>query len=332
MDWEVLLSGMRSRVIVVVGDLMLDRFIWGHVSRISPEAPVPVVEVDQDSSYPGGAANVARNLREFCDEVRLLGLVGKDPAGEELLRLLDEGGIKHSTVLRSSEVMTTVKTRVLARQQQVVRVDREKMINWTPELRRECESKLAQAIQGADAVLFEDYAKGFIDQNLVNKAVELAPGKVLSADPNPRNSLRWRGFTVVKPNLTEAVQLTSLVKGPPAPGQSFALGELGKTLLDYWECQQVLITRGEDGMSLFIQPGQQGSLEEFHAPAKKRDVFDVSGAGDTAISLYTLALLESGDPQLAARVATAASGLVVTKLGTAKVGVEELLVELQKTA
>jgi rfaE bifunctional protein kinase chain/domain len=313
---DQILDRAASKRLLVLGDLMLDEFVWGKVGRISPEAPVPVVEVSDESFYPGGAANVARNLCEFTAQVGVAGLIGRDRGGEQLRQLLAQRGIDTSICPISAEFPTIVKTRIIARHQQVVRVDREKIIPPTGEQVAAVTAAVEKMLPELDAIIFEDYGKGFLDQQLVAPIIAAARkrGKIVAADPNPRHNISWRGVSVVKPNRSEAFQAV----GMPADCDR-SLKEIGTQLLERWETESVLITLGEEGMMLF-QRGQP----PHHVPTKAQQVFDVSGAGDTAIALFTLALAAEATPIEAAEIATHASAVVVGKLGTATVTREEL--------
>ncbi len=318
------IDSFRRLNILVVGDLMLDAFIWGKVSRISPEAPVPVVEVDEESFYPGGAANVARNLRPFCNEVNILGLKGKDSAGDNLAALLEAEKISLQGVLIDPERPTIVKTRIIARQQQVVRVDREHHFSPDPEQTEEILRRLDQFLPITDAIILEDYAKGFFSQSLLDAIVERAKraNVLVTADISPRNLLRWQGCYAVKPNRLEAFVAAGIPLTEPVdpPEEDQALLQTGQRLHELWGCPLLLITLGEQGMMLF-----EKGLPAHHIPTRAREVFDVSGAGDTAISLFTLALAAKCPPALAAELSNHASGVVVAKLGTATLAPAELL-------
>lgn len=299
--------------ILVAGDLMLDEFVWGEVSRISPEAPVPVVEVTGESFFAGGAANVARNLREMGARAAMAGVRGDDAAGEKLAALLEESGIEQDAVAVSPDCPTIVKTRVIARHQQVVRIDREQRRRPSPELERRVLERLEARRDGWDAVIFSDYAKGFLTPSLAEAVIGLFRGRIITVDPSPLNPLPWRGVTAVKPNLREARAAAGLL--PDAPPE-----EAAARLLERWDTQMVLITMGEHGMLLVERGGQP-----YHTPTRAREVFDVSGAGDTAIAVFTLALAAGAAPREAAELANHASGVAVGKLGTATVKPEELL-------
>jgi rfaE bifunctional protein kinase chain/domain len=320
---QVLANG-ATRSIAVLGDVMLDRFIYGRVSRISPEAPVPVVEVTDEADYPGGAANVARNLRPFCHEIFICGITGQDAHGEDLHRQLAAGGISTDLLVDSPEHATTVKTRVIARHQQVVRVDRECRRAPSPELRARLLALLAGKAPSLDGLIIEDYGKGLVDQSLVDeiRGIFSQQKTIVTVDPNPGNPLHWRGFTAVKPNRIEAFAAAGEPPAEPAehPLRDTALLRVGKKLLALWEPRILLVTLGENGMMLF-----QADREPFHIPTVAREVFDVSGAGDTAIALFTTALCSGATPEEAAEISNLASGVVVGKLGTASLEPQELI-------
>jgi D-glycero-beta-D-manno-heptose-7-phosphate kinase len=319
-----LLEAISHKRLLVVGDLMLDEFVWGRVSRISPEAPVPVVEVLRESYYPGGAANVARNVREFTEHVQVMGLIGSDSAGARLQNLLAECGIGLEGLVATGTFHTIVKTRIIARQQQVVRVDRELPSPIETEIQNRCLSYLESALNLLDGVILEDYGKGFLQQSFIEQIAKLtrAAGKVITADPNPRNPLQWRSLTSVKPNRQEAFAAANEPWSEPEhqPLKDRALLRVGEKLLQAWEPESLLVTLGDLGMLLF-RPGE----EPYHVPPRAREVYDLSGAGDTAIALFTLALAAGASPIEAAEISNRASGIVVAKLGTATATREELI-------
>ncbi|MBW0001437.1 MAG: hypothetical protein JO015_20270 [Verrucomicrobia bacterium] len=320
---EELIRQFAGKQILVIGDLMLDEFVWGRVSRISPEAPVPVVEVIRETCYPGGAANVARNVREFADKVHLCGLVGEDAHAERLRRILEKCGIQLSAVQADKGYQTIVKTRIIARQQQVVRVDREAVQALQPETQARALAAIQALLPQIDAVIFEDYGKGFLNQKFVDQvtAATRAAGKVITADPNPRNRIEWRGLTAVKPNRSEAFAVAGEPFQEPArnPLGDEALRRVGDKLLARWQPEALLITLGEQGMMLF-----RPQTEPVHIHPQPREVYDVSGAGDTAIALLTLGLASHAAPEEAAEISNHASGVVVGKLGTATLTPAEL--------
>ncbi|HET6410251.1 MAG TPA: PfkB family carbohydrate kinase [Chthoniobacteraceae bacterium] len=313
----------RIRVLVV-GEMILDEFIWGKVSRISPEAPVPVVEVIKESYNAGGAANVARNLRELIDHVHMLGLAGHDHDAKVLHDLLVEQGIDLDCVETDPTFRTIRKTRVVARTQQVVRVDREQRMAFTDAQRDRVLTRFRGLLPNLDAIVIEDYDKGLIDQALVDAIVSEAKsaGKIVCVDPKPSNPIQWKDVTSVTPNRVEAFKCAGVpLRDPVEPAiEDSALLEVGKILLEKWRCSYVLVTLSEQGMMLF----QEGEAP-YHIPTRAVEVFDVSGAGDTAIAAFTAALAGGATASEAAEIANHASGIVVGKLGTAVVHRAELL-------
>jgi D-beta-D-heptose 7-phosphate kinase/D-beta-D-heptose 1-phosphate adenosyltransferase len=319
-SWIGRFAGLR---VLVIGDLMLDEFIWGKVSRISPEAPVPVVNVTGASYYPGGAANVARNLRELGAKTSLLGIVGNDPHGERLCSLLADARIDTGGVQRSAAHQTTVKTRIIARNQQVVRVDRERITPMDALQRKRALAYADAAMRRVDGIVVADYGKGLLDQEVAEHIcrVARARGKVLTVDPHPHTSLVWRGATAVKPNRIEAFHAAGMRQTIPIepPTADQPLLQAAGQLLSSWEPGCLLVTLGEQGMMLFA-----GRAAPYHIPTRAKEVFDVSGAGDTAIAALTLGLLAGANPRQAAEMANHASGIAVGKLGTATVTAAEL--------
>lgn len=318
------LGSLAKCRILVIGDVMLDHFIWGHVRRISPEAPVPIVEVTREEFYPGGAANVARNISPFSPHTHLMGRVGKDSAADRLRDLLIADKVDPAPLLVHDTLPTISKARVSARQQQIVRVDREKLLPLTSDELAEIEKRLRALAPNLDAIILEDYGKGFMTTALMQLVSKIAAEHklIVTVDPSPRNPLPWSGVTLVKPNRLEAFAAAGLedhlLPGPPA--QNPELLEVGRILLEKWAVNSVLVTLGEHGMMLF-ERGQS----PHHIHTRAREVYDVSGAGDTAIALLTLALAAGFKLPDAAEIANHASGIVVGKLGTATLTPDELL-------
>jgi D-beta-D-heptose 7-phosphate kinase/D-beta-D-heptose 1-phosphate adenosyltransferase len=325
---EILGAFPRSKILVI-GDLMLDEFLWGKVTRISPEAPVPVLDIQRRAAYPGGAANVARNLASLGAHTGLAGVIGQDVPGQHLVQLLTEEGITTGSIRKTPLRPTTHKTRICAitrqlhdhleieDQQQIVRVDDESRKPLDPESRRWLFDRLRAEISSHDAVIIEDYAKGLIDQELVTLVVAEAKkhGKIVAIDPNPNNPFDWSGGTVLKPNRREAF----LAAGLPYSSDEEAVLKAGAVLQKKHAIRHLLITLGEAGM-LLLEQGQK----PYHTPTRAQDVFDVSGAGDTAIAAFTLALAAGATGIEAAEIANHAAGVVVGKLGTATLNVDEL--------
>ena len=325
---SLLTAFSRSRILVI-GDLMLDEFLWGKVTRISPEAPVPVVEVQRRAAYPGGAANVARNLASLGAQTSLAGVIGEDEAGRQLVDILRGEKIGTESVRATVSRPTTHKTRVCAitrqlhdhldieDQQQIVRVDNESRAALDAASKAWLFERLRADIAMHDAIILEDYAKGLIDQELVTLVIAEAKkrGKIVAIDPNPNNPFDWSGATVLKPNRKEAFQSV----GMPFSTSEDAILKAGAVLQKRHAVRNVLITLGEAGMFL-LEEGQK----PYHTPTRAQDVFDVSGAGDTAIAAFTLALAAGASGIEAAEIANHAAGVVVAKLGTATLNVEEL--------
>ncbi len=319
-----LLTAFKTKRLLVIGDLMLDEFLWGKVSRISPEAPVPVVEVVKEEYFPGGAANVARNLAEFSRGVRIMGVTGVGTHAEQLRGLLTSEGIGVDAVQSHACYQTVVKTRIIARQQHVVRIDRERRQPLHAEHAAAALAQLEALLPETDAIIIEDYGKGMFSQEFATAICERAhrAGKILAVDPNPHNPLAWQHATVIKPNRAEAFASAGWPATEPVdpPTEDAALLEVGRVLAGKWDTDNLLITLGEHGVLLF-----RHDVPPYHAPTRAQKVFDVSGAGDTVIALFTLALSAGASTAEAAEIANHASGIVVGKLGTATVTPDELL-------
>ena len=316
-----LLRNTSSLNICVIGDCMLDHYIWGDVQRISPEAPVPVVNIDKDTYRLGGACNVALNLKQMGCNVTLMGLMGQDSAGNTLHQLLKENSI---TVLKDSfnhDVNTVVKTRVIVRNQQLCRLDRE---SFFTEKQAECLMPLLRAtIQNFDAVIVSDYNKGTVSQALLDLLIELKQQKTffLAMDPKPAHDLDYSGVDLLKPNRSEALQLSGISQKPHAP---FPLEAVAKRILEHYHLKYLAITLGSEGLAL-LNTYNEGRIY----PAQDREVFDVSGAGDTALAALVVAFCLKMPMEVAADFANIASGIVVGKVGTAAVSLEELQTYVQ---
>lgn len=315
-----LIPQLAGRRITVIGDLILDRFIWGEVRRISPEAPVPVVEVVRESQSPGGAANVAMNLRSLGAVVEVVGLVGRDREADELQLLLKKAGVSSRFVIADAGRPTTTKTRIIAHHQQVCRCDREHRQAVSEETVQALQGAALTAMKAAEAVILSDYAKGVVSPALVEAATESARarGILVATDPKRRDFTVYRNSVAITPNRREAEEAT----GVELTGEA-AVREAALRIRHAVGASYVLITRGEEGMSLLVDD----RLEHF--PAQAREVFDVTGAGDTVIAAFTLAMAVGASPELAAYLANLAAGIVVGKLGTASVTPGELLTALE---
>jgi rfaE bifunctional protein kinase chain/domain len=307
--------------VLVVGDLMLDQFVWGRVQRISPEAPVPVVQLTREELRPGGAGNVATNIAALGGRAAACGIVGRDTAGERLGDALRAVRIATDGIVVARAGETTQKTRIIAHHQQVVRLDRES--NGGPDLasaRRVREFVLRQRSK-YDVIIVSDYNKGAVGPDLLGALADAHARAPFTwvIDPKRANFAHYRRATLVKPNREEAAEAAGLEIRDAA-----SLREAGTRLLERWEAGAVLISRGEEGMALF-QPGPRRSrvvVEEF--PTAAREVFDVTGAGDTVLATCALALGAGGTLEEATVLANYAAGIVVGKIGTATVGAAEL--------
>jgi D-beta-D-heptose 7-phosphate kinase/D-beta-D-heptose 1-phosphate adenosyltransferase len=303
---------------------MLDQFIWGSVSRISPEAPVPVVEFNRESFMPGGAANVARNLTALSIPTELFGAVGCDTAAAELKRLLAEQQVGCGGLVACETRPTSMKTRIVAHQQQVVRIDRENRDGLNEKLTRQILGRLRKQLPRAAAVIVGDYGKGVVTQPLLNelKALCRERGVWVSLDPKPVHNLNLGSLSLITPNRKEAFELANLEddtrnEDPLADANLMLVAE---RLLKELRPAVLLITLGELGMLLC-----QRGLKPFHIPTLAQEVFDVSGAGDTVIATFTLAVAAGASPLEAAIISNHAAGIVVGKVGTATISPDELL-------
>ena len=311
-DARTLFEKMAGKRILVVGDIMLDEWIWGRVERISPEAPVPVVAVNNHSFTLGGAANVAHNLCVLGAEVSCIGVVGNDPFGDEVRAMLRAQNINADGVISVEDRPTTRKTRVVAQHQQVVRADWESVEALRPADAERIAAIVADASQRADAVIVSDYAKGLLSREIV-EAANRCP--LVLGDPKPQHAALFSGVTCVAPNLSEAASASGIAIRDEA-----SLERAGKVLLERFGCRYVVVTRGEQGMSLFSRDGERLTI-----PSVARTVFDVSGAGDTVVSVLALALAVGAPIDRAMQLANYAAGAVVEKLGTATASAQEIL-------
>jgi rfaE bifunctional protein kinase chain/domain len=320
---QLLKSAAKSRILVV-GDVMLDQFIWGSVARISPEAPVPVVDFSHESFMPGGAANVARNLTALAVPTELFGAVGNDSAAGQLRVLLSQQRIGCHGLVASATRRTSLKTRIVAHQQQVVRIDRETRDGLDAALTKSLLSRFKTKLADAAAVIVCDYGKGVITQPLLDEIKKLCRecGVWLSLDPKPVHHLNLNGLSLITPNRKEAFELADLPDDTrdanPLADKNLLLA--AERLLNELRPAVLLITLGEFGM-LLCQRGQK----PFHIPTVAQEVFDVSGAGDTVIASFTLAIAAGASPLEAAIISNHAAGIVVGKVGTATTSPEELL-------
>ena len=322
---QTLLGKIARLRILVIGDLMLDHYVWGDATRISPEAPVPVVKVERDSYTAGGAANVALNLRALGVRVELAGTTGADADGHRLGDVLERRGLVLDGALSSGARPTIVKTRVMCRSQQLCRLDREAAPEAyaLPEawVRRD----LTERIAVADAVILSDYAKGVVTSELISRVQALAgPDKLVSLDPKPRPGLAFRGLGLITPNRSEALLLAQMTGA--GTDEAFPPEEVCRRLHERHATQLLVITLGADGMLISCE----GRIVR-QVPTAARAVFDVSGAGDTVTAVLTAALAAGVDPEAAVELANVAAGVVVAKLGTATATPEEILAHARQS-
>ena len=305
--------------VLVIGDIIMDEYVWGDVSRISPEAPVPVVEVKRETKMLGGAANVIHNIATLGAKPTLCGVVGQDHAGKAIINEINNMGLTSDGIVLEQGRSTSIKTRVVARNQQVVRFDRETRTDIRPESIENLLTFIGENLDGLDAIVVADYGKGVISATLMKglrKLIQSAPGESvkIAVDPKTGNFEYYHGVDVITPNHHEAgifcrfeiVDEETLVRA-------------GKQMLKELNCRSVLITQGKDGMTLFENGG-----EIIHIPTVAKNVFDVTGAGDTVIGTFSLALASGLDLKSAAVLSNYAAGIVVGEVGTSTVSAEEL--------
>jgi D-glycero-beta-D-manno-heptose-7-phosphate kinase len=312
-----LMGEFEGKRIVVLGDVMLDEFIWGRVRRISPEAPVPVVEVERQTIALGGAGNVVSNLVALGADPSPFGTVGDDVDAERLRSAFNKLGVRTDGLVVDSGRPTTLKTRIIAHNQQVVRADRESRKVISEEIEERLVARFLSEIEIADAIVVSDYNKGLLTKGLLSRTLEAAHehGLIACLDPKMRSFTQYQPVTVITPNNQEAGEAAGVIIEDEK-----SLVEAGRKLLGSIDCRAVLVTRGEEGMTLFTDGG-----EVTHIPTVAREVYDVTGAGDTVIATLALALSTGASPVEAAVLANHAAGVVVGKLGTATVTREELL-------
>ena len=302
--------------VLVIGDVMLDEFIWGTVNRISPEAPVPVVDVRDESRLLGGAANVINNIVSAGGRALLAGVVGDDRAGREVGRMLQDLGVDARGIIVDPDRPTTIKTRVVAHAQQVVRIDRERRVPMGPDAVARLKAFLAEAVSEVDAVIISDYGKGVVSQELMDEVHRLfyRPGAIIAVDPKVNNFNLYRKATTMTPNHHEAAMGSGV-----AIDSEESLVRAGWKLVADLDLDSVLITRGERGMTLF-----ERGVEPMHIPTVAREVYDVTGAGDTVIAILVMGRAAGLSAHDAAILANFAAGVVVGEVGTSAVTAEEL--------
>ncbi len=318
------LDAIRRMRVLVIGDVMLDRYIWGDAQRISPEAPVPVVKVDHETASAGGAANVALNVRSLGAQAALCGFIGNDANGRELLQALDAHAVQLAPGFVLEDIPTIVKTRVVCRNQQLCRLDQEPPAACFTPAGARLAKQLGPLLADADVIIFSDYAKGLLTSELVAAVqAQTPPGRLLAMDPKPRTTIAYRGLGLMTPNRAEALQLAGLEDD----GRSLPVEAVCAAIHERYRPERLVLTLGSDGMLLC----EDGRVLE-RIPTAAREVYDVSGAGDTVVAALSLALGAGLRLTEAARLANFAAGVVVGKLGTATATPEELLAAAAENA
>ena len=313
-----IIKKFSSKKVLVVGDIMLDKYIWGNVERISPEAPVPIVEVIKETQNLGGCGNVASNITSVGGHSYVITLVGDDVYAEELRQMLKQKNVNTDGIFSDKSRPTTVKTRIIAHNQQVVRVDKESRHQLNPQLFEKIKSYVLDIKNSIDAILISDYGKGVITKSLLSFLIKLAKKLdiPITVDPKIEHFLEYKHVTVLTPNLNEATLGMRLHKKPQTEQEIY---DLGRKILAKLKPEAVVITRGPDGMTLFEKE------RIYHIPTRAKEVYDVTGAGDTVIAILTLCLAAGADFVSSCEISNFAAGIVVGKVGTATVTKEELI-------
>ena len=314
----VKLIGMLSRLgpvkVLVIGDFMLDSYTTGKIQRISPEAPVSVLNAHSEESLPGGAGNVVLNLCSLGAQVSIIGRVGRDFAGEEIRTSLENEGVDVRGLVSQKRYKTPVKNRFIADSQQVLRVDFETITSLPEDLEQEVIRKLPDLMDDCQIVAISDYGKGFLSHTLLGVVIEMAKARHVPVivDPKGTDFTKYRGATIIKPNLTEAYAAARLP-------QEISLDEVSATILKTCGVEQLMITRSQEGISLFNRNG-----DRFDFPVRSKEVKDVTGAGDTVLSMLSVALANGLDIRYAAQLANIAAGMVIERLGCARINLSEM--------
>lgn len=311
-----ILKEFKNKNILVLGDIMLDHYIWGKVDRISPEAPVPVLDVQKEEYRLGGAANVALNLKALGADAILCGVIGNDIPGGRIIDLLCKKDLTPGGIVINSKRATTLKTRIGASTQQIVRIDYENRLEISSNLEKQVMKKLNKLIIDADAIIIEDYNKGLLTETLIDYAIKLAHDSHIpvAVDPKQKNFFNYKNADVFKPNYSEMQKNLGLIFESETEFDKQAW-----LLKSKIKCKNLVITRGEKGLYIFSQDNKV-----HHIPTFAREVYDVSGAGDTVISTLTLALCAGCDIETAAVIANHAAGVVCGKMGTATATIKEI--------
>ena len=316
-----ILEQFKNKKILVIGDIMLDKYIWGDVSRISPEAPVQVVNVVKETYEPGGASNVANNIASLGGNSFMVGIAGNDDAKDILLQELKKRKINAEGIFTDKDKPTIQKIRIMGRSQQLLRVDYEKKEHVHKDIENLIIEFLKKIVKDVDVIVISDYAKGVITNSICSELIKLAEenNKPIIVDPKPKHRDLYSNVTLMTPNNLEASEMAGI-----EDGTDDAIAEIGSRLLKQLDTN-VLITRGEKGMSLFEKNGNIT-----HIPTKAKEVYSIIGAGDTVVSTLALALASGAELKEAAMLANIAAGIKVGKIGTASVSIEEIKKELDR--
>lgn len=317
---ELILSQLKNKKIVVVGDIMIDEYLWGKVSRLSPEAPVPVVEVQNESLRFGGAANVALNLKTLGCIPIIIGITGTDSMADRFLELMEQNNLATDGIVRDGDRPTTVKTRIIGDNQHIARVDRERVKYVDGEIFDSIKAKITKQLKSADAVILQDYNKGVLNKEIIYHVLNTAnnAGIISAVDPKFINFMEYTESTIFKPNIQETSQaLTCTIDTEDD------IINAGNALLDKLKAKNVLLTLGSHGMALFESNGKYS-----HVHTKTRNVADVSGAGDTVISTMTAAMVGGATAREAASMANYAAGIVCEEVGIIPIEAEVLKQEI----
>jgi len=318
-------SRFPSKKILVVGDIMLDTFVWGNVDRISPEAPVPVVEIVRDTAMPGGCGNVANNILALGGKALVLTVVGDDANGERLRTMMRSSGAETDGIFSDTGRPTTVKTRIIAHNQQMVRIDRESRRQIAASVWNRIQTFLHERMGEIDAILISDYGKGVITRALLNRLIVLARRRdiPITVDPKIEHFLEYKRVTILTPNTNEAVQGMRCHRKPQSEEEMVSLG---RRILQVLRSDALVITQGEKGMTLFE------GRRVHHIPTRAKEVYDVTGAGDTVIASLTLALASGAGMRAGCEIGNFAAGVVVGKVGTATCSPQELAAIMREHA
>jgi len=312
----------KQPVIMVIGDLMIDHYIWGGATRLSPEAPVPIVNVKSESNTLGGAGNLAQNLVSLGAEVILGGVIGRDVAGEQLCGILSTEGIETTTLIIDNKRPTTIKTRVLAGTQQLVRIDRELTDSLTTALENELLQKITIRIAEADIVVFSDYGKGLFSESLSQKIIKIAKeeGKKVIIDPKGLNYAKYKGAFIIKPNKKELAEAAKIERIKNIDD----VQEAAKTIFAITGTTYLVVTLSEEGMAIVTEDSHK------LLPVKATEVFDVTGAGDTVLAAMAYFIASGLSVEDACEVANHAAAIVIRHLGSATTTIDEIIEDIIK--